>query len=76
MGELLQGWGVGNADLQTGLGGVRGTPAEVFVFHDLLSSYPPHGVNGLEHNLNFVYKNTGLFCGVLLNCQFKVQSLA
>jgi hypothetical protein len=32
----------------------------VLVFHDLLSSYTPHGVAALHHNLNFVYKNTGL----------------
>jgi hypothetical protein len=47
-------WGVGDADLETGLGGVGGTPAEVLVFHDLLSSYTPHGVAALEHNLNFL----------------------
>jgi len=57
-GELLDRGGVGNADLETGLGGVGDTPVEVLVFHDSLSSYPPHGVAALHHNLNFLCKNT------------------
>ena len=47
-----------------------------FNFHWCLSNNPPHGVSALHHSLNFLCKNTGLFCVVLLNPLFNVQSVA
>ena len=41
-------------DLETCLGGVWNVAG--FLFHDLLSSYTPHGVAALNHNLNFLCK--------------------
>jgi hypothetical protein len=43
---------VRKTDLEASLGGVGDVVG--FLFHDLLSSYTPHGVAALEHNLNFL----------------------